>query len=217
MKKSILALLLFVFIYVAQAQTITGLQIIPANPTSSDNVQAIAECLFPSGGCSEWFFINQYYIGNVYTYDIMNCLGVLTVMCPYNDTINIGTNLPAGNYTVIINLNQGLGLKPCTPNSIWVSDTAYFTISPLTGIINQDRDDRINVYVDPSSQLLTIEQKINAPGTIISIYNIQGKLLAEFPIKNSIEKLNMNGYGKGIYFARITYQDCIAVTRFVKF
>ncbi|MBK5285648.1 MAG: hypothetical protein JJE25_09615, partial [Bacteroidia bacterium] len=52
--KKIITLLTLLFFMQANAQTINSITILPANPTTNDNVLILADCMFSSGGCDPY-------------------------------------------------------------------------------------------------------------------------------------------------------------------
>jgi hypothetical protein len=215
-KKWICIILIFFAAGPAHSQWITGLSVNPSTPTTIDNIQVIVEAMLPSAGCSEWYIMGQSQTGFEYTYTIVNCVGLLTVICSHYDTINVGGPLPAGNYTVIVNLNAGSGNKPCSPFSQWVSDTVYFNVSTYTGLPAMNNNLPFTCYPDPATDYLTIEMPGLTGETLLSFYNLQGQLLVKQVIHQVKEKINISRFSGGVFIIKASNNNDISVKKFVK-
>ena len=91
-------------------------------------------------------------------------------------------------------------------------------LSEMTGGIEDNKDNRgFAVYPNPSSGKIKIELKqySSLENTIISIYNVQGKLLFQQPLKKDITELDISGFEKGVYILKLTNNKMTEVTKFV--
>ncbi|HOY31962.1 MAG TPA: T9SS type A sorting domain-containing protein [Bacteroidales bacterium] len=215
MKKLICVISMVFALYPAYSQWITGLNVYPAMPDATDNIQVIVGAMFSSGGCYDWYIPSQMQNGSEYTYYLVNCVGMLTYICSHNDTITMGS-LPPGNYSVIVNLNEGSGDKPCTPFSQWVSDTVYFIVSPVVGISMIGNDLHAKITLDPETNILTIELPETKSETLVSLYDLQGQLILQQPLLHSIEKICTGKFTAGVYIVKVSNRNGIAVKKFVK-
>lgn len=214
--KTYISLLLIIFLSLpAYPQWINGMSVYPPAPTTSDNVQVIVDAMFPSGECYDWYFLGNTQNGFEYTYDIVNCVGPLTYICHHNDTINIGNQIPAGSYTVIVNLNAGAGVKPCTPFSQWASDTIFFDVVPFSGMSSEGGDPAIKIYPDPATDFLIIEQTGFKEGTSVSIYNLQGQLLLRQAIHQPKVKIDVSSFASGLFILRFTGNNEVSTVKYV--
>jgi len=214
MKKYIFIILLIISLPV-YPQWISGLSVNPTAPTTIDNVQVIVEAQFPSGGCSDWYILGHTQDGFEHTYNIVNCVGPLTYICPYNDTINIGNALPAGSYTVIVNLNAGAGDKPCTPFSQWASDTVYFDVLPFSGMYHENNGSAIKIYPDPATGFLIIEQSGFNEETSVSIFNMQGQLLLMQAMLSPKESIDISSFASGVLIIKLSNSDGVSAVKYV--
>jgi len=217
MKKMICIIAMIFTVHHVQSQWITAMHVVPAAPTTADNVQVIVEAQFPSGGCADWYILNQVQNGFEYTYHIVNCVGMLTVICPHNDTIPVGGPLPAGSYSVIVNLNAGSGERPCTPFSQWVSDTVFFDVSQLSGMPGMKNI--INpIILSPGlvKDFLTIELPAFTGETSLSFYDLSGRLLLIQAMRQSKEEINVSSFAAGVYFVRAGNNNDASAIKFMK-
>lgn len=74
------------------------------------------------------------------------------------------------------------------------------------------------VYPNPSSEKINIGfKKYSSVGnTLVSIYNIQGELLFQQPLKKEITELDISGLEKGVYIVRLTSNKITELTMFMK-
>jgi len=216
MKKLLLIFLLFCALIPVQAQWITGMHVVPDTPSSADNVRLIVQAQFPSGGCSEWYIMNQYQVDFEYTYSIVNCVGMLAVICPNNDTITMG-QLIAGNYTVIVNLNAGSGDKPCPPFAQWTADTIHFIVSPATGLPETKNTEATIMYysVQASQAIMVSLRNFKEPATL-EIYDIAGRLLSAQTVVQAKTQINISSLAAGIYVLKAFDRDGVSAVKFVK-
>jgi hypothetical protein len=75
--------------------------------------------------------------------------------------------------------------------------------------------DIIRIYPNPASDILTVENTANQ-NEYISIYNIQGQLILEYPIEQGKSKINIKGLTKGVYIIKIYSSNNESLTKFVK-
>lgn len=196
-------------------QWINGMSVYPPEPTTIDNIQVIVEAQFPSGGCSDWYILSHTQNGFELTYNVVNCVGPLAYICANNDTINIGNALPAGSYTVIVNLNAGAGDKPCPLFSQWAADTIFFDVMPFSGMSSEDSNPDIKIYPDPATDFLIIEQAGFKEKTSVSIYNLQGHLLLQQAMLQPRESLDISSFASGVYILKFSGNNEVSAVKYV--
>jgi ribosomal protein S11 len=89
----------------------------------------------------------------------------------------------------------------------------------MAGGIEDNKDNRgFVVYPNPSSGKIKIEVKqySSLENTIISIYNVQGKLLFQQPLKKDKTELDISGLEKGVYILKLTNNKMIEITKLVE-
>jgi hypothetical protein len=209
MKKCMsITLLLILAFSVSRAQWINTLIVKPANPTTADNIQVIVDAMFPSAGCSDWYIAGQSQLGSDFHFDVVNCIGMLSVICYNYDTIDMG-NLAAGSYAVMVRLNAGSGSAPCSPSYQWRSDTVYFSVSPWTGIHELQKDNGLHVYPNPALAgrcTISLSDDIcNDQQLGILISDMNGRTVKCSSVPAGSNELLINGdLQPGIYMIRIT-------------
>ena len=73
-----------------------------------------------------------------------------------------------------------------------------------------------SVYPNPAKNKILINSNWTFQNSILSIYNIQGQLLLQQPIKQEKTELDISRLAKGIYILKLTDFDNIEMTKFVK-
>lgn len=74
----------------------------------------------------------------------------------------------------------------------------------------------MRVYPNPASNKISIEYPAIKKDAIISIYNMQGKLLLQQMIRQERTELDISRFAKGVYIIELGNKDKIEVTSFVK-
>ena len=86
--------------------------------------------------------------------------------------------------------------------------------------INEIKQEKgvVKVYPNPTRNNITIDlQKLNGlKNTIVSIYDIQGQLLLQEPIKQEKTNLNIRRFAKGVYIVKVLNENNTIVSKFVK-
>jgi hypothetical protein len=188
----------------ASGQWINGITVIPANPTTTDSVTILVDCMFPSGNCDDH---TQYVsvTGTDITAGALHCLGVLSVICNYTDTFNIGI-LPAGGYTFHFQLDAGGLPSPCTPGIVaGPNDSMVFVVSPAVGTGETISQDNVQITPNPFNDVFTIEGLTSASfPAIAEFYSVEGKLLLRKKINTNTKEISAKQFPKGYITARIT-------------
>ncbi len=161
--------------YKTQSQTILSLTIIPPNPTPTDTLSFLAECMFPSGNCDDHTqFISI--TGTDIIAGALHCLGPLSVICNYTDTFVVNP-LPAGNYTFNFQLDAGFGTSPCTPGIVpGPNQSLNFVVAPFTDITEYIATDEAMLFPNPFNnqfRLRGISQE-NFP-VYVEVFSADGK------------------------------------------
>ncbi len=79
---------------------------------------------------------------------------------------------------------------------------------------NSKVNSSFNAYPNPVSNMLTIENI--KPSSIVSIYNINQRLVNSIDSKNSTLRLNMKGLKNGMYIIEIKNESGIKWKKIVK-
>jgi V8-like Glu-specific endopeptidase len=74
----------------------------------------------------------------------------------------------------------------------------------------------LNIYPNPSSDYITIENIPNDIDAIISIYSIHGQLLLQQQTNKASLQLNVSGLSKGFYIVKLNCGSSVMTTKFVK-
>jgi uncharacterized repeat protein (TIGR03803 family) len=74
----------------------------------------------------------------------------------------------------------------------------------------------INVYPNPVSDNVIIENTTLAKDQTISVYNVQGQLLLQQPMLSSKTTINVSALANGVYFVKVNTKNGVMVKKFVK-
>jgi len=74
----------------------------------------------------------------------------------------------------------------------------------------------INVYPNPTTDIITIESSLNSKNATVYIYNIQGQLLLQQPVENYKMEIDISGFCKGVYLVRALGEDVNVVKKIMK-
>jgi PKD repeat protein len=61
----------------------------------------------------------------------------------------------------------------------------------------------LSIFPNPARNIVTFEVKGGSGNVMASIYNATGKLMSSFQMTEEPKQIQLNGYGKGLYFVRI--------------
>ncbi len=116
------------------AQNIQNIEVLPASPSSTDNISVSVDYMFTSGPCD---LVHQNFTmsGNdIFTFHY-HCPGMLTVICYGTDVLPFGQLAP-GNYTVYVNMFEGVydSTGACNQYTQVDQNTHSFVVSLGTGI-----------------------------------------------------------------------------------
>jgi hypothetical protein len=82
---------------------------------------------------------------------------------------------------------------------------------------NKPEDHFFNVYPNPASGKITIEQyRINHHHTTLSLFNSQGSLILQTRLGKTIESLDISELPNGIYLLRLTQGDLVQTEKVIK-
>jgi len=74
----------------------------------------------------------------------------------------------------------------------------------------------LNIYPNPSSDYITIENIPQNKDAILTVYNIHGQSLIQQHTNKTSVQLNVSGLSKGLYFVKLNYKNTVMTTKFVK-
>ena len=173
--------------------TMTGISVMPSNPTTVDDIELHVAVQFNSGDCQvddKGHNTNAFAI-TAYSH---HCVGLLTVICPTTDTFQLG-QLPAGDYTVDFTLSSGFGGPNCSPGII-PDDTEQFqfTVSTSVGVMELQNEPTF-IYPNPVSDILYFKNSLKNSG---SITDIRGNTVANIGVGAS--NADISHLSNGVYF-----------------
>jgi hypothetical protein len=196
-------IMLFAFGFSASAQWITGMSVVPANPTIQDNVSIIATVEFPSGDCQEKT-LNASVSGMQVNLSALHCVGMLTFICGSTDTFQLG-QLAAGTYTVYFQLDMGAQPYPCTPDIVpGAQDSMTFIVTTGTGLPVLSQNE-LELFPNPGSKGFTIRFSGNAI-PLVRVTDVQGRIVREFLSVSSNTFLDLSELKSGAYMVEL-YDD----------
>jgi len=192
--KKLYSLFFLCIFFKANAQQIISIQVVPATPTTTDTIRILINCQYPNTSCDGVANFSQ--VGNNIYGNSFHCMGLIATICTDMDTIKLNPQ-PAGNYILYYSLDAGYGLPTCTPGFVpYDYDTAYFTVSPATGIAETENN-FVSVYPNPAHELVnvTVEEKAE-----VIIINSIGQKVGEVNLDAGENKIDVANLPEGIYF-----------------
>lgn len=207
MKKTLLTLLLLFGAIITNAQWINSISVLPANPSSADQLKILVNINFSSGSCDSHSQSHSNVVNTIYA-TALHCLGALTVICNHTDTFAIG-QLATGNYSFIFNVNEGFGPSPCSPGIVpGPTDTFNFFVSNLTQV-SEIKKDAPTVGYNALSKTITIKTLPNEAKQEIQLLSIDGKQLATYNFFTRTYSIDASELKAGLYLIRISSSEGI--------
>jgi len=206
--------LLSIFLFFISMESFSQGQIIsitidPPSPTTADSVTVYVDLQFSSGSCfpdSQSHSTN----GNNTSATSHHCLGMLTVICPYTDTFELGY-LQAGVHQFDFILTSGGAPSPCTPGIVPDDqDSLTFTVSSGVGISESHLDNQVQIFPNPfnaSFTLLINPEWVNPNATFV-ITDALGKEIFQLTnITSDQIQLTEFDFSAGMYFYQLRQND----------
>ena len=92
----------------------------------------------------------------------------------------------------------------------------YLENTVTLGINNLDIQASVNIYPNPASSVLHIENKSNVTISNIAIYSINGALIKEVKTIESMQSIPVSDLQNGIYFVKIVSNNQVLNYKFIK-
>ncbi len=188
---------------------IISISVDPPSPTTADSVTVYVDLQFSSGSCfpdSQSHNTN----GNNTSATSHHCLGMLTVICPYTDTFELGY-LQAGVHQFDFILTSGGGPSPCTPGIIPDDqDTLIFTVSSGVGISEPHQNNLVQVFPNPFSSSFTFEiqsEYVNSKTSFVIIDALGREIFQLSNISSNQIHLSELDFSAGIYFYQLKQSE----------
>ena len=191
----------------------------PINSNIGDTILFEIKSIFPiaaSNGPACGSFVNSIdsLISNTYQFDLNYYLAPVTFPpngCLRTDTIRLVTT-SSGSFNLKVYWNaQGIGQTGIFNNQRYLVDSISFNVSSATGL-SEYENPSINIYPNPSNDLLNLEGLNKTDFETIEIINLQGQLIRQEEVKSSIDVSNLPS---GVYFLRLV-GDRVYQQKFVK-
>lgn len=179
---------------------IDDVDVIPSNPTTSDNIQVVTTVTTPNLGQ----FISSGYTQSNDTIFVEACYysGMATALQTYYDTLDIGL-LPAGNYTVYFTAYQSSDTI-CTYDSVNTSSFNFSVTGGTTAVPPIDLQ-TVVLYPNPSAGDFSIQLPTGMSATRVQLFDLSGKSIVELPYS---EKLSVS-IAPGTYIIRILQNEIV--------
>jgi PKD repeat protein len=97
--------------------------------------------------------------------------------------------------------------------SFGCADSVYHQIKILQTGLTEINTNKVNFVLDNSSKILYINNLVNK--SVISIFDISGKLILLKSISENIETININQFAKGIYIIKVNNEKESLVSKFI--
>ncbi len=159
---------------------INGIEVIPVNPTTTDNIKIVTTVTTPNLG---QFISSSYSISND-TIFVEACYfsGFLTAVQTYTDTLTIGT-LPAGNHVVHLTAFQSNDTV-CTYSDTNMSTLNFFVNGGGIGSMPENFSKVGVLYPYLSDGNFTIMLPSEIKATHIQLFDVSGKRVIVLPFSN---------------------------------
>jgi len=92
----------------------------------------------------------------------------------------------------------------------------YLESAVALGLEGNSINNVINLFPNPTSDVLNIDNKTNEIISNVSIYSISGALIKEVKSTNSIESIAVSDLQTGIYFVKLSINDEVKNYKFIK-
>ncbi|MFY7739093.1 MAG: T9SS type A sorting domain-containing protein [Flavobacterium sp.] len=92
----------------------------------------------------------------------------------------------------------------------------YLEFAVALGLEGNSINNVINLFPNPTSEVLNIDNKTNEIVSNVSIYSISGALIKEVKSTNSIESISVSDLQTGIYFVKLSINDEVKNYKFIK-
>jgi hypothetical protein len=92
----------------------------------------------------------------------------------------------------------------------------YLEFAVALGLEGNSINNIINLFPNPTSDVLNIENKTNEVVSSVSVYSVSGALIKEVKSVNSIETISVSDLQTGIYFVKLQISDEIKNYKFIK-
>ncbi|NNC94714.1 MAG: T9SS type A sorting domain-containing protein [Chitinophagales bacterium] len=201
--KNLFGILVLIFSIEISAQDILNLSLEPSSPEEGDSVHMIVDLQFSNSQCG--FLGTQLSVSPDSIFiKICHFEGLFPAICNISDTILIGADMSAGDYTIeLISKNTGSMVDLVCNVANSESDTAYhsFTVSEKSVGIADIRNAEVKwnslVY-----DYLYIEKQKNQKCSL-KIYSTSGQFLQEHQIVGEINKIDLSFLSSGVYLLKI--------------
>lgn len=90
-------------------------------------------------------------------------------------------------------------VAPCSGN---VTDSVHIVLDPCTGIGGKKQENALKIYPNPSSGSFNVSG-ISGSGSILKIYDIQGRVLVEQPVSPGTFMQHVEINGNGVYEVKL--------------
>jgi hypothetical protein len=207
MKKLYLFLSLLIAGFSLHAQQVDSISIAPAAPTTADTVKIYIYLSFPNGSCEDVAMATTSGT-DIYGY-AFHCMGNLSMICYDVDTL-VFPPMSAGNYTFYFTLDAGYGPPGnCTPGfQPYDYDTAYFSVSTISGIDPVAQPAGVTVFPNPASDRLTVSNPGNV-AAMLHLVNLTGELVLAERIGGNLHEINIAGVAPGTYLYKIVSDESV--------
>ncbi|RYM34077.1 T9SS type A sorting domain-containing protein [Brumimicrobium glaciale] len=110
-----------------------------------------------------------------------------------------------GVYTATVVVSNDCGDTTIT-NSVNITTTV--------GLTDENSEEALRIYPNPSSDFITIELGNTAKANVV-IFDVNGKVVSDLGEINSTVKIDVNNWSKGVFFAHITDANKTEVVKLI--
>lgn len=151
---------------------------------------------------------NQWYKIKIKYYAAINKIDVWVDDVLKGSGIAISGNQMRYNAVLLQGGNAGHSVDYFDNVKVW-ADTS-------TGINEINAPNSIQIFPNPAKDVITIKCKNATPNQLISIYDIQGHLILQQPLQETISNIDISTLPKGLYITKVGNKECLSVQKLVK-
>lgn len=156
---------------------INGIEVIPTNPTTTDNIKIVTSVTTPNLG--QFLSSAYYFLDDTIFVEACYYSGLATAVQTYTDTLIVGT-LPAGNHVVHLTAYQSNDTV-CTYSDTTTSTFNFYVNGGIIAFLPVSSTQIGVLYPNPSNGDFRIALPTGISATRIELFDLSGKLIRALP------------------------------------
>ena len=129
---------------------------------------------------------------------------------------SIALYFPSENMSLAVQQNDDRSTDPADPNSVAYDGNdvflalliSYLNYSPPSAAVEAENEHELMLFPNPAEERLFVNHKGSQEGEFISIYNLQGRLIASQKVENQkVVSFDLSAWPTGGYIVRLAGQS----------